>query len=178
MITEILIMFLSSFNHAWTLLSCLLNYFSLLRHLATIDAQLQPLELEWDSFFIRLMGRSETHILLMAPMKSGREVMLWSFLSCFISTEMSFFLGNFIIHLLVWQGALSWRKLVALWSFIQKSLSSRMTFYVYCSWSLLGAKITVSLFYHCHYSSPRSWCWWSASHWQLCTSTCNSWHGG
>jgi hypothetical protein len=70
-------MFLSSFNHAWTLLSCLLNYFSLLRHLATIlDAQLQPLELEWDSFFIRLMGRSETHILLMGAMKSGREVML------------------------------------------------------------------------------------------------------
>jgi hypothetical protein len=32
--------------------------------------------MEWDSFFISLMGRSETHILLMTAMRSGREVIL------------------------------------------------------------------------------------------------------
>jgi 6-phosphofructokinase len=32
--------------------------------------------MEWDSFFIRLMGRSKTFILLIAAMRSGREAML------------------------------------------------------------------------------------------------------
>jgi hypothetical protein len=32
--------------------------------------------MDWDSFFTRLIGRSETHILLLTAMRSEKEVML------------------------------------------------------------------------------------------------------